>query len=94
MGLVEPEQTAVVIAVPEAEPLVGDLRAALDAHAAAGGPAHVTVLYPFLPLDRIDLPALRAAIAATPAFTATFRRVGWFGDDAVWLAPEPSARPG
>lgn len=85
-----PELTAVVVTVPEAEPLVGDLRAELDDHAAAGVPAHVTVLYPFLPLPRIDLPALREVVAATPAFTVTFRRVGHFGDDVLWLAPDPA----
>jgi len=87
---VEPELTAVIVAVPGAEPLVGDLRSELDVHAAGGVPAHVTVLFPFLPLSGIDVPALRKVIAATPAFTVTFRRVGWFGDDVVWLAPEPA----
>lgn len=87
---VQPELTAVVLAVGEAEPLVGHLRDELDVHAAAGVPAHVTVLFPFLPLAEIDLLALRGIIAATPAFTVTFRRVGWFGDDVVYLAPEPA----
>ncbi len=86
----DPELTAVVVAVQEAEPLVRGLRDELDASAARGVPAHVTVLFPFLPLLEIDLSALREVIAATPAFTATFRRVGWFGDDVVWLAPEPA----
>lgn len=86
----EPELTAVVVAVPEAEPLVRGLRNELDVSAARGVPAHVTVLFPFLPLSAVDLPALREVIAAAPAFTATFRRVGWFGDDVVWLAPEPA----
>ena len=86
----EPELTAVVVAVAEAEPLVRDLRNELDVHAAGGMPAHVTVLFPFLPLPEIDVPALRKVIATTPAFTAAFRRVDWFGDDVVWLAPEPA----
>ncbi|MBN9098258.1 MAG: 2'-5' RNA ligase family protein [Pseudonocardia sp.] len=90
MGPVEPELTAVVVPVAEAEPLVRDLRLELDASAARGVPAHVTVLFPFLPLAEIDLPALREVVAATPSFTATFCRVDWFGDDVVWLAPEPA----
>lgn len=52
----------------------------------------MTVLYPFMPPERIDdtvLIELRGILAGTPGFTVTFRRVGWFGDDVVWLAPEP-----
>jgi RNA polymerase sigma factor (sigma-70 family) len=37
--------------IPEAEPLVGDLRRALDHSAGWGIPAHVTILYPFVPPD-------------------------------------------
>ena len=42
-------QTALVVAVPSAEPVVARLRASYDVAAAYGVPAHVTVLYPFLP---------------------------------------------
>ena len=39
-------ESAVVIPVPEAEPLVGELRLEHDPAAAAGVPAHVTLLSP------------------------------------------------
>lgn len=40
-------QSALVVLVPEAEELVAPFRAAYDAAAAAGMPAHVTILFPF-----------------------------------------------
>jgi 2'-5' RNA ligase len=87
-------ETALVVAVPEAEPAVAAHRAALDAGAAAAGmPAHVTVLFPFLPLERLDDDALAAVariVASVPAFDVALTRVAWFGDRVVWLAPEPA----
>jgi 2'-5' RNA ligase len=88
-----PTETAVIVAVPEVEPVVAAYRERLDHAASWGVPAHVTVLYPFLPPDRIDaatLHALREAVAGVPAFDVTFDAVGWFGQDVVWLAPEPA----
>ena len=41
-------ESAVIVPVPEAEPAVGGLRAALDRAAVWGVPAHVTLLYPFV----------------------------------------------
>jgi 2'-5' RNA ligase len=88
----EPEQTALIVAVPEAEPVVGAHRAALDPVASWGVPAHITVLYPFRPPGRIDGPvlaALGALFAAQPAFEVTLSRVEWFGTEVLWLAPTP-----
>jgi 2'-5' RNA ligase len=82
----------VIVPFPEAEKLVGGLRAELDRSAAWGVPAHVTVLYPFLAPERIDATALTAlaeAVNTVPAFEVTFSRVAWFGVTTVWLAPEP-----
>ena len=90
---VPPTHSALIIAVPQADPVVADLRAALDAAASWGVPAHVTLIYPFLPPDRIDA-AVRAAVAETvaavPRFTLTLARTAWFGDEVLWLAPEPA----
>ena len=41
--------SAVLVQVPEAERVVSRHRARLDAAATAGVPAHVTVLFPFVP---------------------------------------------
>jgi hypothetical protein len=89
-----PTESAVVVAIPETEPAVAAHRERLDRAAGWGVPAHVTVLYPFLPPDRIDaavLDALAEAVRTVPAFDVTFRAVRWFGDQVVWLAPEPDA---
>jgi 2'-5' RNA ligase len=90
---VEPTLSAVVVPVPEAEPRVGALRAALDPSAALGVPAHVTVMFPFLPPADIDDGVLAALgeVLAAPAFDIRFSSVAWFGEDVVWWAPEPAA---
>src|SRR5437660_989822 len=46
-------ESALLIPVPEAEPLVGQWRLEHDPSARAGVPPHVTLLYPFLPPDDI-----------------------------------------
>lgn len=90
----QPTETAVVVLVPEAEPLVAPYRLKLDRAAAWGVPAHVTVLYPFLDPARLDADALERlarAVRAVPAFRATLNDVGWFGDEVAWLAPDARA---
>jgi 2'-5' RNA ligase len=89
----QPTLSAVVVPMPEAEPRVRALRAELDPAAMLGVPAHVTIMFPFLPPPEIDdevLSALRAITAAAPAFDVRFARVEWFGEDVVWLAPQPA----
>jgi hypothetical protein len=84
--------TALVIGVPEAEPLVSRWRGLFDPSAAAGVPAHVTVLAPFLDRDRIgagELAALRGLFAACPVFDVTFPRCARF-PGVLYLAPEPA----
>ena len=91
----EPTHTALVIEVPAAEAAVGAHRATLDRAASWGVPAHITLVFPFLPPDEINddaSAAVREIAAAEPAFELTLDRVGWFGDTVVWLAPNP-ARP-
>lgn len=85
--------SALVVLVPEAEPLVQDLRARHDPSAADGVPAHVTVLVPFLEpaaITAADLDTLRDLFARRPAFDAAFAEVGRFPATA-WLAPQPAA---
>lgn len=80
------------MAFPEAEALIGHHRERLDPAAAWGVPAHVTVLYPFLPPERLGpdvLAAVTDAVRSVPAFDVVLARVAWFGDAVVWLAPEP-----
>jgi 2'-5' RNA ligase superfamily len=91
---VDPEatETAVIVAVTEAEAAVGRHRKRLDASASWGLPAHVTVLYPFvLPaaLDTRVLVRLAEAVLSVPAFGFVFATTRWFDEDVLWLAPEP-----
>ena len=84
-------ETAVLLCVPEAEDLVGPWRDKADPSAAAGVPAHVTLLYPFLPADQCDegvLAELRWFFAGVDAFDVRFEQVGWFHDaGVVYLEP-------
>lgn len=85
-------QTALIVMIPEAEPAIAPLRAALDSSASWGVPAHVSVLFPFLAPDLIDesaLAAVRETVRTLPRFDLTFARTAWFGDQVLWLAPEP-----
>lgn len=85
-------ESALIVAVPEAEPVVYELRSSLDTAFRWGVPAHVTVLYPFVPPDLITADVLRTvatAVGTQPRFRVTFERVSWFGEDVLWLAPSP-----
>jgi 2'-5' RNA ligase len=86
-------RSALIIAVPEAEPLVHEWRMRYD-NAALGIPAHVTLIFPFVPADEIGdelLAGLRELFAQQPAFSFTLARVARF-PDVAWLAPDPSDR--
>ena len=77
--------TALVITVPEAEPLVGPLRSRYDDADKTGIPAHVTLLFPFG--DRDDgLADLFAQFEPFDFALTEMRR--W--PDVVWLTPEPA----
>ncbi|WP_330298911.1 2'-5' RNA ligase family protein [Streptomyces sp. NBC_00503] len=84
-------QTALIVRIPEAEPVVGEWRDRLDHSARAGVPAHVSVLYPFLDESRITpstLAALAALLHPLRAFDLRFERTGRF-PGVLYLAPEP-----
>ncbi|MCD7438424.1 2'-5' RNA ligase family protein [Streptomyces lincolnensis] len=84
-------QSGLVVRVPEAEPAVRPWRDRLDPSARAGVPAHVTVLFPFLDLDRIDRgvhDALGEVFGRHPSFEVRFARCGRF-PGLLYLVPEP-----
>jgi 2'-5' RNA ligase len=87
-------QSALIVTVPEAEEAVALHRAQFDDSASFGIPAHVTVLFPFMPPSEVDAQAigtLAAVISTIPSFNATFESTGWFGTHVLWLAPMPAA---
>lgn len=85
-------RTGLIIEVPTADEVVGEWRARLDPRAALGVPAHVTLLYPFAPADRVDaeLDAVREVLAAAEPFDFRLDATGWFEPGVLWLAPRPA----
>lgn len=82
--------SAVVVRIPV--PMgVQQLRRRWDLSAGLGVPAHVTVLFPFVPVTGLT-PDVRSALAAiaraVEPFDVTFRRVDRF-PTVVYLAPDP-----
>lgn len=85
-------QTALVAVIHEAEPVVGAWRARLDPSAAAGVPAHVSVLSPFLAATRIDdtvVGELAGLFAAQPVFHVRFTEFRR-SPGVLYLAPDPA----
>lgn len=82
--------SGLIIEVPEAEPAVRWHRERLDANAPLGVPAHITVLFPFMPPGAIDAAALTELgqlFAEVSRFRFRLDRTDWFGEDVLWLAP-------
>jgi hypothetical protein len=88
------DESALLVTVPAAEPAVARHRSRLDTSAAVGVPAHITVLYPFLPPDLIDADThktLARLFASVPGFRFTLDRTRWFSDPVLWLGPSDPA---
>jgi 2'-5' RNA ligase len=69
-------------------------RLRLDPNAAAGVPEHITLISPFIPPERLDTGVrvrLASLFASVHPFPFELTSVGWFGDQVMWLAPEPAA---
>ena len=87
-------ESALIIAVPEAEPLVKIFRDRFDPSAAVGVPAHITVLYPFRPPHEITaavLAELREFFAQFSAFEFMLTELRRF-PQVLYLAPSPDER--
>lgn len=84
-------RTLLALMVPEAEPMVGDLRARLDPAAQMGLGAHITLVYPFVDSGTIDEEAMErlrdvARAHASPSFYLDSVRTF---PSTVWLGPSP-----
>lgn len=88
-------ETALLLRIPRAEGAVARHRRQLDSAAADGIPAHVTVLYPFVPADDLregDHLRLEELFAQQQPFSLVGRRTSWFGDRVLFVQlenPEP-----
>jgi 2'-5' RNA ligase len=85
-------QSAVLVHVPEAEPVVREWRLRHTYDAPLGIPAHVTLLFPWLPVDELG-DAIEARLAEilgkTEPFDVTFARTARF-PGVLYLEPKPS----
>jgi 2'-5' RNA ligase len=85
-------ETAVVIEVPGAAPLVDGWRRQYTYDAPLGVPAHVTLLYPWVPAEELDADVeerLAAVVGAAEPFDFILRRVARFDEPLLCLRPEP-----
>ncbi len=85
-------ESALLVPLAEAEGRIGEWRSLYDPSCAAGVPAHVTLIYPFVPPDAIDdalLQTLAAHFAAARPFDVAFPRLARF-PGVIYLAPEPA----
>ena len=86
-------RSALVVVAAEAEAVVGDSRLRYGREAVERGlPAHLTILFPFVPATEIDdglLEGLRQLYAPIGSFAYDLASVEAF-PDAAWLAPRPA----
>lgn len=86
------QESALIVEVPEAEALVHSYRLEHDSSARRGIPAHITLLYPFIPPSAITpehLEALRNLFSEKTVFPATLVGIRRF-PDVLYLHPSPS----
>ena len=84
-------ETALICRVPEAERHIARYRERYDPSARRNVPAHVTILYPFMPPQQVDaevLERLRGIANSVPCFSYRLAETQRF-PVALYLAPEP-----
>lgn len=80
--------------VPEADSAVARWREKLDPTAAWGIPPHITILYPFVRPQELSQEVvidLSDVLGDFRAFDFTLDRIGWFGEEVLYVAPTPAA---
>jgi 2'-5' RNA ligase len=83
--------TGVIVPVPVADPLLERVGASRPEAVRSGVPAHITVLFPFVPAGQLteeDLLGLRSVFAALPPIDVEFTRFDRF-PELLYLAPRP-----
>jgi 2'-5' RNA ligase len=85
-------ESALVVLVPEAEAVAKPFRDRYDPSAAAGVPAHITLIYPFKAPDEIDdvmLGELRDCFARFEPIPFSLGTIRRFPGGVLYLVPEP-----
>ena len=88
------DESVLLVVVSDLDELAESWRQRLDPVSARGIPPHVTVLFPFVPpslLSTDDLEALNLIFQSISSFEFSVGDVGWFGDDTLYLKPEPTS---
>jgi hypothetical protein len=86
-------QTALIVAVPEAEQLVNETRNKYDPASMLGVPAHISLLYPFMPPAKVDekvLQKLESLFASMVPFSYYLDTIRSF-PETLYIAPEPAS---
>ena len=86
------DRTALVLLVPESEPLVSWFRSRHDPSAAQGMPAHITIFYPFVPAAAVTTEVtvrLDDLLGPVPPFDFRLAATGRF-PGVLYMPPEPA----
>jgi hypothetical protein len=85
-------ESGIVVPVPVADPVIGRWRASYDRAAALGVPAHVTLLYPFLPppVPASVVARLRTLLGSVTGWRATYATFARFPGEVLCLEPSPA----
>jgi 2'-5' RNA ligase superfamily protein len=86
-------ESGLVLTVPSVEPVIDRWRVATVEAAAAGGPAHVTALYPWrnAPVPSADLEHLAGVLHEVDPIPLTFDRLDRFPTGVLFLALAPES---
>jgi 2'-5' RNA ligase len=91
--MVSQQRSAIIVPVPEAAAIVDGWREQTSSDKPSTGvPAHITLVFPFVPVDRLDDEVVRAVAEiaiATAAFDFVLRRADRL-PTTLYLAPEPA----
>lgn len=87
----QPSLTALTVEFPELTPMVRRIRRIVDPPGRPDLPAHITLVYPWVPppVATADLDRLSAYAAGIAGFEFRLVDVSWFGDEVIWLRPDP-----
>ena len=87
------DATALVVLVPEAEPVLAIANAQMSAEKRLSTPAHITLIYPFMPPELISDEVLTSLVHFFDGFAPlSFElSIGWFGKEVLLLVPTPSS---
>ena len=88
------DQSVLTIPVPQADGILSHVRSSFSGEVPpAGSPAHITLLYPWMPPASIDdhvLAELTVLFATFPDFGFSLKQ-GWFGREVLLLVPDDAS---